>query len=107
MPQSCWISERVEWRTNKYKSQQIIWGSKGLLSLERAYALPPDFQSTLTIETQEGITQQTMPACNHFEEEMRYFVDNYATHAEAWREEFLNQTRVLMRVKEYVVNEEN
>ena len=74
------------------------------MSLERAYALPPDFQSTLTIETQEGITQQTMPACSHFEEEMRYFVANCATSAEAWREEFLNQTRVLMRVKEFMLN---
>lgn len=93
------VANLVSGFNNKYKSQQVIWGSKGLLSLERAYALPSDFQSTLTIETQDGITHQTMPACNHFEEEMRYFVANFATHAEAWREEFLNQTRVLMNVK--------
>ena len=60
---------------------------------------------TLTIETQEGITLHTMPACNHFEEEMRYFVANYATSTEAWRTEFLNQTRTLMRIKECEISE--
>ena len=45
-----------------------------------------------------------MPACNHFEEEMRYFVANYATSAEAWREEFLCQTKVLMQIKENTIN---
>ena len=52
------------------------------------------------IETQEGQQSYEMPACNHFEEEMRYFVANHATHAEEWRNEFLNQTKVLMRIKE-------
>ena len=94
------VANLVSGFNNKYKSQQVIWGSKGLLTLERAYALPPDFCSTLTIETQEGIQQYTMPACNHFEEEMRYFVANYRTHAAEWRSEFLNQTRVLMQIKE-------
>lgn len=89
---------------NKYKSEQTIWGSKGLMRLERAYALPPNFQSTLTIETQEGVTMQSMPACNHFEEEMRYFVANCATKAEEWRNEFLNQNKVLMQIKEYSIS---
>jgi predicted dehydrogenase len=89
---------------NKYKSEQSIWGSKGLLRLERAYALPPDFQSKLTIETQNETKEYSMPACNHFEEEMRYFVANHATHAEEWRNEFLNQTRVLMRIKESMIH---
>lgn len=93
------VANLVSGFNNKYKSQQVIWGNKGLMSLERAYALPPDFQSTLTIETQEGVSHHTMPACNHFEEEMRYFVENCATHADEWRKEFLNQTRVLMSVK--------
>ena len=94
------VANLVTGFNNKYKSQQVLWGSKGVLSLERAYALPPDFCSTLVIETQEGQTSHQMPACNHFEEEMRYFVANYATHAEEWRNEFLNQTKVLMRIKE-------
>lgn len=89
---------------NKYKSEQTIWGSKGLMRLERAYALPPEFQSTLTIETQEGITTQSMPACNHFEEEMRYFVANCQTKIEEWRNEFLNQTKVLMQIKENTIS---
>ena len=98
------VANLVSGFNNKYKSQQVIWGSKGLLSLERAYALPPDFQSTLTIETQDGTKQHTMPTCNHFEEEMRYFVANCTTHADEWRREFINQNNVLMKVKEFMVN---
>ncbi len=99
------VANLVSGFNNKYKSMQVIWGSKGLLSLERAYALPPDFQSKLTIETQEGVMLHTMPACNHFEEEMRYFVANCTQKADEWRQEFLNQSKVLMQIKEFVVKE--
>ena len=99
------VANLVTGFNNKYKSQQIIWGTKGMLSLERAYALPPTFESVLTIETQEETKQYRMPACNHFEEEMRYFVDNYRTKAEEWRKEFLNQNWVLMEIKKNTIND--
>jgi len=93
------VANLVTGFNNKYKSMQMIWGSKGLLTLERAYALPPEHQSVLTIETQDGKTNYTMPACNHFEEEMRFFVANCASKADEWRDEFLNQNKVLMEIK--------
>lgn len=93
------VANLVTGFNNKYKSMQVIWGSKGLLTLERAYALPPTFESTLTIETQEETKQYIMPACNHFEEEMRYFVTNCGSKTDEWREEFLNQNKVLMAIK--------
>lgn len=86
---------------NKYKSQQVVWGSKGLLTLERAYALPPDFQSTLTIETQEKTIDYTMPKCDHFIEEIRYFVANCRSRTEKWRREFVNQNMVLEKIKTF------
>lgn len=89
---------------NKYKSEQSIWGSKGLLRLERAYALPPDFQSKLTIETQNETKEYSMPACNHFEEEIRYFVANYNQHSKEWKREFLAQSKVLATVKSYLIS---
>lgn len=93
------VANLVTGFSNKYKSMQMIWGAKGLLTLERAYALPPTFESTLTIETQDGKQDYPMPACNHFEEEMRYFVANCETKAGEWRLEFLNQNSVLMEIK--------
>lgn len=87
---------------NKYKSEQLIWGTEGLLRLERAYALPPDFHSTLTIEKQEGTTRNEMPSCNHFIEEMQYYVTHVSTMAEPWREEFLAQSKVLTMIKSYL-----
>lgn len=99
------VANLVTGFNNKYKSQQVIWGSKGLLSLERAYALPPDFQSTLTIETQDGKTEYQMPSCNHFEEEIRYFASNYSNMAEKWRTEFYNQSKTLSLIKDSVVED--
>lgn len=98
------VANLVTGFNNKYKSMQMIWGSKGLLTLERAYALPPTFQSTLTIETQEEKNEYTMPSCNHFEEEMRYFVENCKTKSVEWRAEFLNQNKVLMEIKSQTMN---
>lgn len=95
------VANLVTGFNNKYKSQQVIWGCKGILSLERAYALPPDFQSTLVVETQENTTHYTMPQCNHFVEEIRYFVANYQTCAEEWRREFVNQSVVLEKIKAF------
>ncbi len=95
------VANLVTGFNNKYKSQQVIWGSKGVLSLERAYALPLDFQSTLTVETQEKTFHYTMPQCNHFVEEMRYFVANCQSCAEAWRREFVNQNIVLEKIKAF------
>ena len=46
-----------------------------------------------------------MPPCNHFEEEMRYFVANCTNKADEWREEFLNQNKVLMEIKETKIND--
>ena len=93
------VANLVTGFNNKYKSEQSIWGSKGLLRLERAYALPPDFQSKLTIETQSDFCEYTMPKCNHFEEEIKYFVANYEIKAQEWRAEFINQTSVLAKIK--------
>lgn len=98
------VANLVTGFNNKYKSQQVIWGSNGILSLERAYALPPDYQSTLTIETQDDKKELLMPACNHFEEEIKYFVSNYSSMAEAWRNEFLKQSSVLYLIKHQMVS---
>ena len=96
------VANLVTGFNNKYKSEQTIWGSKGLLKLERAYALPPDFQSKLTVETQSDFYEYTMPKCNHFEEEIRYFVVNYQEKAIEWRVEFLSQCFVLSKIKTYI-----
>lgn len=99
------VANLVAGFNNKYKNQQLIWGSKGLLSLERAYALPPTFESILTIETQEDTKHFTMPVCNHFEEEIRFFVSNCKNKAEEWRNEFLSQNKVLMEIKKSTIDE--
>lgn len=93
------VANLVSGFNNKYKSQQVIWGSRGILTLERAYALPPDFQSTLTIETQDNKVEYIMPSCNHFEEEIRYFVSSCSSMVADWRVEFIKQSKVLMAVK--------
>jgi predicted dehydrogenase len=85
---------------NLYQNKYEIWGTNGKLSLTRAFALPPDFSSTLTVEKQGAINELKMPACDHFAEEFNYFVLNHSnpTMREMWLNEIILQSTVLSEV---------
>ncbi len=84
---------------NKYKNEITVWGTEGIMRVERAFAQPADYHSKITVEKQDGTVEYTMPACNHFIKEIEYFVTNCDASAESWREEFLHQSKVLSDIK--------
>lgn len=82
---------------NMYQSKYTIWGSKGMITLERAYAVPPDFKPTCVLEKQGFKEKYTLEACNHFIEEIKYFneeLKNLSTR-ESWYLEAINQSKAL------------
>lgn len=85
---------------NQYQNKYEIWGTTGKLSLTRAFALPPDFSSTLTLEKQGATNQIRMPACDHFIEELNYFVRNHSNLKirEEWLIEIIAQSSLLNKV---------
>jgi predicted dehydrogenase len=86
---------------NMYQNQYKIWGTKGVLTINRAFALPPDFESNLTIETQGNIEEFTMEPCDHFIEEIKFFCQNY--NSEKQRSKWLNEAYAQSVVFEKII----
>ena len=82
---------------NMYQSKYVIWGTMGIITLERAYALPPDFKPTCILEKQGFKEVYTLEACDHFIEEIKYFCNGYNNEEtkKAWYSEALKQSNVL------------
>lgn len=82
---------------NMYQSKYQIWGTKGIVTLERAYALPPDFEPTCILEKQGYKEVFTLDTCDHFVEEIKYFCANFLVNEikSEWYDEAINQSKVL------------
>ena len=56
---------------NVYQNNYSIWGSKGTLTVKRAFSIPPNLKPEIEVYTNENfqdkIEQLDAPACNHFE----------------------------------------
>ncbi|MEK7090699.1 MAG: Gfo/Idh/MocA family oxidoreductase [Patescibacteria group bacterium] len=62
-----------------YQNNYSVWGSKGLIKIERAYSIPPDMKPVIKLITNqnlsETITEIDAPAANHFELIFKDFCD--------------------------------
>lgn len=86
---------------NSYQNKYSIWGTTGLLTLDRAFGVPPDYKSVITIEKQGIKKEYLMEPCNHFIEEIKYFVENCYNKVtiKYWQDEILHQAKVLERMR--------
>ncbi len=86
---------------NMYQNKYSIWGTKGVLTLSRAFAVPPDFSSTLILEQQGKVQEFKMEPCDHFIEEIKYFVNNMfdGSFVSSWQNEIINQAKVMDRIR--------
>lgn len=85
---------------NMYQNKYEIWGTTGKLSLSRAFAVPPNFSSTLVIEQQGQKEEVAMPQCDHFKEELDFFVLHCSDleQQQIWYKEILNQAITIHKV---------
>ena len=62
-----------------YQNNYSVWGSKGLIKVERAYSIPADMKPNMKLITNENLTEiETaidIPAANHFELIFHSFCD--------------------------------
>ncbi len=88
---------------NMYQNKYVIWGTDGVISLSRAFSLPPDFRSTLLLEKQGEVKEFSMDHCNHFVEEINYFCNNLndIKTRQKWIEEIVCQARSLEEINIY------
>jgi len=85
---------------NMYQNKYMIWGTKGVITLDRAFAIPPDIESILTLEKQGFKKEYLMEPFNHFIEEIRYFIKNVNSNdlLLQWQNEILNQMKVISQI---------
>lgn len=82
---------------NFYQNRYTIWGTKGLISLERAFAVPPDFNSKLTLMKQDSYQEFSLEPCNHFIEEIIFFSKHFRNvdFRKVWGDEIIKQSIAL------------
>ena len=51
---------------NMYRNVYEIWGTTGVLKLERAFSIPPTLEATLTIARQDGVETRSLPPRDQF-----------------------------------------
>ena len=80
-----------------YQSVYEIWGSKGILTLSRAYNIPPDMSASLKINTKK-INDIKVKPINHY----RLMIENFAKEIQGinksdfdFEKDLLNQARVM------------
>jgi len=51
---------------NYYQSKYILWGSQGRLTTKRAYAVPPSYQTSVFLDKDDQIVEQTIEVADQF-----------------------------------------
>jgi dTDP-3,4-didehydro-2,6-dideoxy-alpha-D-glucose 3-reductase len=85
-----------------YRNMYTVWGSKGVISLQRAFSVPADFAPTLMLENSGGIKEIKVEPYNQFLGQLDYFCVNLS-NAEAclrWKEDAINQARAVEALRE-------
>ena len=67
------VSETAFGFDNFYQCNYEIWGSKGKVTVKRAYTVPPSVEPEIIIETSAGIEVRLLPADNHYKNMLTYF----------------------------------
>ena len=90
---------------NYYQCNYVIWGSKGKITVQRAFTPKPMEETYLILETIEGSQQITMESDNHF---MKAFIEFYKTITDGGMDrhysEILEQSEALDEVAYYSIN---
>ena len=79
-----------------YQSVYEVWGSKGILSLTRAYNIPPDMSASLKINTTKNIEIKIKPT-NHF----KLMIDSFSKEIQNkkikfdFEKDIINQAKVM------------
>lgn len=85
---------------NMYRNSYSIWGTKGQVTLNRAFSVPANFAPTIILEKQGRQEERTVAPYDQFKGEIEVFCAglNDPDRRRAWREDALAQAKVLASV---------
>jgi dTDP-3,4-didehydro-2,6-dideoxy-alpha-D-glucose 3-reductase len=86
---------------NMYRNLYEVWGTTGVLTVNRVFSIPPSMQATLEIARQNGVERRMLPAADHFLAQVDAFCAGVhdPAKAQAWRDEALAQARAMERLR--------
>ncbi|MEM1297282.1 MAG: Gfo/Idh/MocA family oxidoreductase, partial [Verrucomicrobiota bacterium] len=87
---------------NMYQNWYSVWGTKGLIHLDRPFSAPPEFEARLRIEKQGITEEQLLPPANQFSLQVEEFcagIENSSIWP-SWRNDARKQAECLERIRE-------
>lgn len=85
-----------------YQANYKIWGTKGILETSRAFAIPPNLDSTIILENGENEKNIVVNAANHFTLMIDDFSKELLSHSNnktKFEDELLRQARVMEAIR--------
>lgn len=87
---------------NYYQCNYEIWGSKGKITVERAFTPKPDFSPSILLENADGKNTIIAEADDHFKKALLEFYDVVIKDKKAKHyKEILQQSNALEKIKEF------
>jgi predicted dehydrogenase len=86
---------------NMYRNCYQVWGTEGILTLPRAFSIPPTFAPTMIVERQGSRDERPLSSSNQFVGEIQAFCSKLQSDEmrRLWREDAFHQSRVLEALK--------
>ena len=86
---------------NMYRNSYSVWGTSGVITLTRAYSIPPTFSPTLILEQQGCREEHILKPFDPFLGEIEWFCQNVDNHdiLEMWRQDASCQANVIEDIK--------
>jgi len=87
---------------NMYRNSYSIWGTKGMVTLTRAFSIPPIFSPTIILEQQSYREERILPSYDQFLGEVEVFSTGFndPDKCRRWREDSLSHAQTLEAVRQ-------
>jgi predicted dehydrogenase len=87
---------------NMYRNSYSIWGTKGMVTLTRAFSIPPILSPTIILEQQSYREERILPTYDQFLGEIEIFSSGYndSDKCRRWREDSLGQAQTLEAIRQ-------
>lgn len=81
---------------NYYQANYKIWGSNGIIELDRAYAVPPTLSTIVHVKTEDALKEITIDAIDHFTLMIDSFCNEFKNKVgDTFENDLLNQALVM------------
>jgi NDP-hexose-3-ketoreductase len=85
---------------NFYQNNIELWGSKGKMTIERAFTASPDFSPKVIIETQNIKSEYSLAADNHFQKILNKFAECIVSDQHEYLfDQILCQSKLLSQIR--------